>query len=254
MRILLCNDDGIEAPGLWHAVKELHSHELTVVTTLTDQSGASHSTTRVGPLRVKKRVVNGVAATVVAGTPVDAVKFMLSHTARPFDAMVAGINTGENGGSSHYYSGTVAAAREAALRGVNAISVSVWRDEAAHYQAAAQFVGKWLPRWLSPEDLRRPDGPTLLNVNFPDRDPTQIKGIHVARQSIAYFDDCFVKISEDDDQAEYEIKFGCKNPHRIIHGSDDWALQAGFITVAPLRLETTCQTSLDWLGQVHHIF
>jgi len=253
MRVLLCNDDGIDAPGLRYAVQALSAYKCEVVAPMTDQSGSSHSTsTGDVPIRVYQRPYEGGTATVVAGTPADAVKFKLSHTAEKFDVMVSGINAGENGGLSHYYSGTVAAAREAAIRGVPAVSVSVWRADPKQFEAAGRFLRSWLPRWFGGDHHpRRPTGPILLNVNFPDRDPDDVKGVRIARQSMAYFDDVFHPTSDAGNDMEYQVVFGEKKSEHISHGSDDWALREDYITVVPLRLDATCAVGVDWLEGLH---
>jgi 5'/3'-nucleotidase len=250
MRVLLCNDDGIDAPGLWHAFEALSHFDCEVVAPLSDQSGVSHSTACFRtPLTVYRRRINGVGATVVAGTPADAVKFRLCGGSAHFDVMVSGINPGENSGIAHYHSGTVAAAREAALRGVPAVSISVWRDSPEQFRAAASFLRTWLPRWFGEADSRRPSTPTLLNVNFPDGDPAAIRGIYIARQSMACFDDSF---EEHDDQADaYTLVFGDRKLDQIQPGSDDWALRHGYITMVPLRLDLTCMESVEWLRAIH---
>lgn len=251
MRVLLCNDDGIDAPGLWYAFKALEPYDREIVAPMTDQSGSSHSTTCGTPIRVCQRSYEGVSATVVAGTPADAVKFKLCNSVPRFDVMVSGINAGENGGLSHYYSGTVAAAREAALRGVPAVSVSVWRNDPKQFEAAGRFVRSWVPRWFGDDHRRRPPGPTLLNVNFPDRDVADLKGVYIARQSMAYFEDRFHPTSDSDLAVEYRVVFGEKKRDHMFLGSDDWALREGYITVVPLRLDATCAMGMDWLEQIH---
>lgn len=247
MKILLCNDDGIDAPGLWHAFHALEQWECEVVAPREDQSGVSHSTACFRtPLYVERRRINGVEAMVVAGTPADAVKFRLCESAADFDVMIAGINAGENCGIAQFYSGTVAAAREAALRGVPAIAISVFRDSAAHYRAAGEFLRTWIPRWFGPDTPERPPYPMVLNVNFPDRDPSKIRGVFVAQQSIAPYDDRFEQI-RDGNGGLYAPIFGDRKRDRIEPGSDDWALREGYITVVPLRLDMTCDAGTSWL-------
>ncbi|PKU24334.1 5'/3'-nucleotidase SurE [Telmatospirillum siberiense] len=252
MRVLLCNDDGIEAPGLWYAYDGLRDFDREVVAPMTDQSGSSHSTSCLSaPFGVWGRQINDTEAMVVDGTPSDAVKFKLYHSRKPFDAMVSGINAGENAGLSQYYSGTVAAAREAAMRGIPSVSISVWRNDPAHYRAAADFLRKWLPQWFGRPGDGRPPGPLLLNVNFPDGNPADIRGIRVARQSMAYFEDHFRRIDGDGPTAEYALVIGEKRQDRMGRESDDWALRHGYVTVVPLSVDTTCMTGAAWLRTIH---
>ena len=124
MRILLSNDDGIHSPCL----RALHDalceagHELDVVAPLTEQSGVGCSVTLHNPLRLYPVQEPGFSGTAVAGTPVDCVKLALTTLLpQPPDLVVVGINNGANKGVDVFYSGTVGAATEAALRGLPAV-------------------------------------------------------------------------------------------------------------------------------------
>jgi 5'-nucleotidase len=251
---LLGNDDGIEAPGLWHLARRLaEGHETVVVAPSVNQSGSSHSTTAASKaLRVRRRVLHGQSVIEAHGTPADAVRWALSTLPGSFDVMVSGINAGENSGLSQYYSGTVAAAREAALRGIPAVSVSVWRDRAEYYEAAADFLATWLPRWFSGEGARPVSRPILLNVNFPDCPPGEIRGVRLAVPSMAFHEDRYDPLTGDPgDDREYRVVFGEKRARLIAEGTDDWALREGYVTVTPLALDAICAEGMAWLTNVH---
>jgi 5'-nucleotidase len=163
MKILLTNDDGIDAPGL-EALEQAMSHFGAVVVVAPDQplSGCSHRATTDEVLRVTER---GPARFAVSGSPADCVRLALLYFAEDVDWVVSGVNDGGNLGVDVYLSGTVAAAREAALFGKRAVAMSqyrrgktvVWPRAAA---AARLAFAQLLAHELSPT--------SFWNVNFPD--------------------------------------------------------------------------------------
>lgn len=250
MRILLTNDDGIGAEGIWHAHEALRHWHCDIVAPAEDQSGASHSSHWLKrPLAVTRTERHGVPVIAVSGTPSDAVKFQLLSARQRYDLVLSGINAGENSGVAHFYSGTVAAAREAVLRGVPGIAVSVWRGSEERYRDAAQFLRQWLPRWLEALTARSAP-PLLLNVNFPDCPADRFRGIHVAHQSTAFHDDGFEPLADHDGDA-HRLAPGDRHAAAIRPGSDDWAVRQGYVTLTPLRVDTTCHDSAAWLEALH---
>src|SRR5262245_55977923 len=187
MRVLITNDDGIEAPGLnvLEHVAGAVSNDVWVVAPETDQSGASHSLTLAEPLRMRDL---GKRHYAVKGTPTDCiimgVRFLLRE--KPPDLVLSGVNRGQNLADDVTYSGTVAGAIEGVLLSVPSIAMSLVIGPAE----ADQDAGK--PKWETPmqhgADLVRkllkagwPQG-VLLNVNFPNCDPTVVKGAVVTVQ------------------------------------------------------------------------
>ncbi len=255
MRILFSNDDGLEAPGLWHAVNAFPDHDREMVAPMQNQSGASHAFTLHDVIYVEERDNRGIEGLAVSGYPADAVKFAISkNTKAPFDFMVSGINIGENGGVAQFYSGTVAAAREAALWGIPAVSISIWWGRPELYEFAAKFLAEWVPRWharLQREPLR----PFFVNVNFPDCAPDQILGVRLCRQSDAMFEDDYKPIAEDRKEG-YRLCDAWKDRKAIRPGTDDHATISRYISIVPLSLDNTFEEGLDWLkasdeGQGH---
>jgi 5'-nucleotidase len=183
MKVLLTNDDGIYAPGLW-ALHRLFSrdHHVTVVAPDRERSAVSHGITLFQPLRTSLVNVNeGDKGYAVNGKPADCIKLGLTEImpALP-DLVVSGINPGANVAISINYSGTVAAAREAALFGVPSIAVSIDGYDIESYESAAAFtenLGRHAVR------SRLPFG-TLLNVNVPNIPPDKIKGVRMTRQGM----------------------------------------------------------------------
>ena len=167
MTILLTNDDGIHAPGLWALYRALKSdHNLVVVAPERERSAVGHGITLHKPLRAYKVTVNGGdEGWAVTGTPADCVKLsMVELLGRRPDLVISGINPGANVGVNLNYSGTVAAAKEAALYGVPALAVSVQSPENPFYDDAARFVAQLVPT-LRAKGL--PAG-VFLNINLPN--------------------------------------------------------------------------------------
>jgi 5'-nucleotidase len=163
MRLLLTNDDGIDAPGLAALCEAARGlGELVVVAPHVCHSSGSHRVTTDAPIRLARL---GGDRFAVEGTPADCVRIALSGLAGAVDAVLAGINAGGNLGADVYVSGTVAAAREAALLGRPAIAVSQYRKRGLPFDWARAAT------WVAPllrDLLARPWQPgSLWNVNLP---------------------------------------------------------------------------------------
>ena len=164
MRILVTNDDGIEAPGL--AALELVCRQWGEVLTIAPDrhlSGCSHQATTDRPLRLSEMAPRRYA---LDGTPVDCVRVGLSHHAPDIDLVVSGINDGGNLGSDVFISGTVAAAREAALLGKNGVAISRYRRTRGTIDWAV--AAEWTRRVLKVILAEPPRPRTFWNVNLPD--------------------------------------------------------------------------------------
>lgn len=179
-RILVTNDDGIQANGL-EVLEEIArslSDDVWVVAPEQEQSGAAHSLTLRHPLRIREHTPRRFS---VDGTPTDSVLMAIGHLLqdrRP-DLLLSGVNRGANLGEDVTYSGTVAAAMEGALLGVRsmALSLAVAGNAAARWQT---------PQQLAPDMIRRLaavqlDANILININFPDADPDDVQSAQVAR-------------------------------------------------------------------------
>ncbi len=166
MHLLLSNDDGILAPGLAALVRALKGHHaLTVLAPEKERSSIGHSVTLHKPLRIRKMgELEGVGMFAANGSPADCVLLGIRRLAeKPVDAVISGINLGQNMGEDLYYSGTVAAAREAVLNGVPAMAVSLSGRKGEHFDTAGAVALRLLEHpWFGYE------GHTLWNVNVPD--------------------------------------------------------------------------------------
>jgi len=179
-RILVTNDDGINAPGLkvLEQVAKSLSKDVWVVAPEIEQSGAAHSLTLRRPLQVRKLSARRFA---VDGTPTDCVLVAVNKLIperRP-DLVLSGVNRGANLGEDVTYSGTIAAAMEATLLSVPAIAMSQLRDGLnVHWQTATDHAPKVIRKLVS---VAWPDG-VLMNVNFPNRLSAEVKQTRIARQ------------------------------------------------------------------------
>jgi 5'-nucleotidase len=243
MKILLTNDDGFDSPGLKALADALHDlGGLYLAAPARQQSGTGHGISVFDPIRVKPWALENVEqAWIVEGTPVDCVKLALSALiAEPIDLVVSGINVGPNLGSDVLYSGTVAAAAEAAIIGVQAIAVSRAGFEAqSDFSYAAQFV-KQIIRWLRGQEL--PPG-TLLNVNVP-KDAAAIQGIRLARLGQQNYHNTF-EGREDPRGNTYYWLGGRVVETDAAEDTDLYLLRRKYETKTPLQMDLTNYTLLE---------
>jgi 5'-nucleotidase len=243
MRILLTNDDGIAAPGLtalFRAIRDLG--DVQVVAPATVQSAMSHAVTFHRPIATRKHVesaegedlFDGIA---VAGSPADCVKLALATLLpEPIDLVVSGMNSGANVGVNVIYSGTVAAAMEAAFLGVPAIAVSLhigdWDN--IQYPAAAAHARTVIDRILA--------GPvephTVLNVNVPILDHGEPRGVRVVPISKSPLLDAYDHHEHDDGGRHYQAR-SSMTFHDMPANTDVEALFDRYITVTPLHFDLT---------------
>lgn len=183
MKVFLTNDDGIHAPGLWALYRRFREeHSVSVVAPDRERSAVSHGITLHTPLRTSRITVNGGwEGYGIDGKPADCIKLGLTMLLkdRP-DVVVAGINPGANVGISINYSGTVAAAREAALFGLPAMAVSINGYDIDDYDGAAAFTERLARRIV---ETPPPFG-TILNVNLPNIPLEKVRGVRITRQGI----------------------------------------------------------------------
>lgn len=249
MRILLTNDDGILAPGLaalYAAVCDMG--EVQVVAPETSQSAAGHALTVHGSVVVQTVPLPfGARGISVQGRPADCVKLAYRQLlAEPPDLVLSGINAGANIGINVLYSGTVAAAMEAAILGMPAVAFSLAVGTEPDFPRAARHCRAVLEELLA-ADLARPGG--MLNVNIPRLDDGEPKGIRVARQGSGRLIEQYMRVEEVDNCEAYRLTdtYGFEDPPA---DSDIAALEAGYITITPLQADLTDPAGLDVLRQV----
>ncbi|MDY6893771.1 MAG: 5'/3'-nucleotidase SurE [Chloroflexota bacterium] len=255
MRILVTNDDGVFAPGLWALVAELTKRaEVVVVAPDREQSGVGTSVTLHQPLRVRPviPVVEGVDTYAVEGTPADSViialRMLLKNTG-PVDMVISGINEGSNLGNDVLISGTVGAAWQAHFYGLPAIAISVASFTDLHFDVASkisaimaqQFEGSTLPRR------------SLLNINVPNLPADQITGIEITRLGERSYTDAVkrggVKAGHDGKRDYYWIVHD-EPRWKEEQGTDIWALMQNKISITPLHNDLTNREQFTPLKEV----
>jgi 5'-nucleotidase len=259
--ILLTNDDGIEAPGLYALAAALTDYDsVFVVAPAEEQSGVGHAITIRQPIRVRHLEPRpaGVERLRVAGTPADAVKFALRHhLEEPPALVVSGPNTGPNVGVNVLYSGTLGAAYEAVIGGVSALAVSSEvQEEPYDWAACLHFVRQVLPAALAAEHERRehPQShlrhgiarPFLWNLNVPARPLGAIRGLRLTRHGTSGFSEFFRPHGER--PGEYRID-GVFEAEDASERHDAMALTAGYASLTPLQLDLTDEERLAELAE-----
>lgn len=244
MHILLTNDDGIDAPGLRALEPGLRRlGRLTVVAPEHPRSAVGASITLHKPIRVRKAGRNRFA---IEGTPTDCVKLALAELCeRPPGLVVSGINEGRNTGRNIFYSGTVAAALEAAQRGIAAVAVSLQLARNPDFSLAAD-LGLPLIRKLSGWNG------VVFNINIPARPRSRIRGILVTRQEPFPYRDAFRRRSDPRGRPYYWLcqRDGAGGVRGEGLPSDEQAVRRGFISVTPLRPDLTDEGVLSELEKV----
>ena len=233
MKLLLTNDDGIEAPGLQALAKTLEKeHEILVAAPASEKSASSHSISLGQDLVIEERAPRRFA---IHGTPVDCVKFALSEL-KDFqpDLLVSGINPAPNTGVSVYYSGTISAAREGLINRVPAVAISVADKKVTDFSFACAFSVLLVEAF---RDKVFPPG-TLLNVNIPDLPESEIKGVKIARQAPSRFIEEFVLENHTGNRRIYSLagEIQIFDPDGT---TDVEVVSDGFIAITPLKLDLT---------------
>lgn len=235
MRILITNDDGIYSPGIAALAKIATKFgEVRVVAPDVEQSSMGHAITASRPLSYKKSPIRfeGIEAYKVNGTPADCVA-LGSHLWHKTDVVLSGINLGLNLGNSMWHSGTLAGAKQAVLLGMKGIALSTEVGKTdPDFGALEASVTKALDMLLHDPDL------SLINVNFP-RNPTEIRW---TRQSVRQYDGKVVPGVDPMGRKHYWFTVAPLEPAE--EGTDRWAVENGFVSVTPLRLDLTNEAEL----------
>lgn len=245
MRILLTNDDGINAPGLnvLERIARQFSDDVWVCAPSEEQSGAGHSLTLTRPVRLRQHAERRFS---VSGTPTDSVTMALRKVlpGAP-DLILSGVNRGANLGDDVTYSGTVAAAMEGTLAGIRSIALSqVYSKEGVGNDVSFSAAEAWGAKVIAPL-LDQPFAPrTLINVNFPPLAAGDVKGIKAVRQG--FHDYARGSLIEAVDPRGFPyFWFGLHGiEHTPGHDTDLEAVGEGYVAVTPLQLDLTHDASL----------
>ena len=242
-RILVTNDDGIDSEGIHILARGLlEVADVLLVAPQEEKSGVSHAITLGGPVQYRELDSRmGLPGYVVMGTPVDCVRFAFEIAEEPFDMIVSGINSGANVGINIHYSGTVAAALEAAIIGCAGLAVSISSRHPENYETAAALAADLVGR------MHAYGEPVVLNLNVPDLPLAEIRGVRVTRTSLTE-EETVLAIGENCLQEVGE----CEGGEYVL---DSRAVAAGFVSVTPLQLDLTARDTLkvvrDWEWRPH---
>jgi len=239
LRILVSNDDGIDSIGISILAKYLKEiGEVTVVAPQREQSAAGHSITMQVPLRVNKVFKNDeLFGYAVTGTPADCIKMGIRNImVTPPDIVVSGINNGSNAAINIIYSGTVSAAREAAIMDVPSLAFSVTNHTAKHYEYAAKLACRLVPLVLQKQN-EIPVG-TLLNVNVPDLPEEEIKGIKLTKQGKSKWDDIYEERTDPYGRKYYWLTGNLVEVDEELD-NDHAAIKNNFVSITPIHFDLT---------------
>lgn len=243
LRILVSNDDGVHAPGIHALARALGKiGQVTVVAPLQEKSTTGHSLTLHKPLRiipVSKNVYG------VSGSPADCIYLAMGEILKHKpDWVVSGINNGANLGQDVYYSGTVSAAREAAIFGIRSMAVSLVLNgggthaegprERAHFDTAGRLATRIIQAF---GEQPLPEH-TVLNLNVPNRPLSKIRGIRGAEQGFRHYDGKTLKRVDHRGKPYYWIG-GKYRGFRDEPGTDCSWVDLGYAAITPLNLDST---------------
>jgi len=247
MKILLTNDDGIFSEGLAALYEALAAiHRIDVVAPDRERSAVGHGITLHEPLRAMSvDLSGGLKGYAVNGTPADCVKLSLRELLDdPPDFVISGINPGANVGINAHYSGTVAAAREAALNGIRAMAVSVDGHGKNDYRDVVRFVLQLLE---TSRDFDFENG-KFLNINFPLVSSERIRGVRITRQANVQLIDGFERRIDPRNRTYYWPKAARLNGNADID-QDVVAIEQGYISITPMICDMTDYSGLERIAQ-----
>lgn len=251
MHILISNDDGVHATGINFLKEELaKDFEVTTIAPNQERSSCGHGITLGEPIRVSNAGKNTYACT---GYPADCVLIGVGHVCkdnRP-DLVVSGINHGANLGQDRYYSGTIAAAREGAFRGVPAIAVSLVTQsikDVEHFDVASEFISD-----LVKKDIHKliPEM-TVLNINVPNLPWEKIAGVKVTRTGFQKYSEEVVERVDTRGRNYYWVG-GTYRGYEETPGTDCYEVYNGYISVNLQSLEGKTIEDDSIIGQIESI-
>jgi 5'/3'-nucleotidase len=234
MRILVSNDDGIYSPGIAALAEVAREFGIVrVVAPDVEQSAMGHAITASRPLTYRRTQIGDIEAYRVNGTPAECVALGAYHWDK-VDLVLSGVNLGLNIGNSIWHSGTLAAAKQAVLLGLRGVALSAPSGEPNFDR-----LKPWIRRVL--DTLMKGPSLPLVNVNFP-RDPRGLVWSHV---SVRHYDGQIVPAK--DPQGRGVFWFSVVPIEEAEEGTDRWAVEQGWISLTPLRLDLTGE---KWLRDV----
>ncbi|HEX3235076.1 MAG TPA: 5'/3'-nucleotidase SurE [Gemmatimonadales bacterium] len=243
MRILVTNDDGIYSPGILALAKAAAQFgDVRVVAPDVEQSSMGHAITASRPLSFRKTMLGDFQAHRVNGTPADCVA-LGAYNWEKVDVVLSGINLGPNLGNSAWHSGTLAAAKQAALLGLRGVALSTpaGRTEPA-FDVLAPYVQRVLECLLLQDPWLK-----LVNVNF----PRQPRGLMWTRQSVRQYDGGVVP--GEDPMGRKHFWLTVRPIEDSEEGTDRWAVKEGWVSLTPLELDLTDHVALERVRAEHQL-
>lgn len=238
MRLLITNDDGINAEGIYILAKELEkTHEVTIVAPDNQRSACGHSITLERSLILKEVKLNNIKSKAYSldGTPADCVRIGVDKLLKgKVDMVVSGINRGVNLGTDVIYSGTVSAAIEAAIYNIPSIAISSEiLEEKENYKLAAKTVEKVLH--AIKHKLLKDD--VVLNINIPLISEEELKGIKICKIGSRTYNNCYIENKDELGNISYEIIGELKE--NLETDTDVYYFEEKYITITPLHYDLT---------------
>ncbi len=249
MHILISNDDGYRAPGIDALAKAMQRFgTVTVVAPEHNHSGASNSLSLTRPLTVEHQKDKNLY--VISGTPSDCVHVALTGLLPRPDLLVTGINCGANMGEDTLYSGTVAAAIEGYLFGVDAIAFSQIEKGWAHLDDAARIAEEVVERFLKEKEAKKaagvPHEPMLLSVNIPNKPYDELKGIRATRLGRRHYAENVIREMSPRGFPIYWLG-AAGQPDDASEGTDFWATANDYVSITPLQIDLTAHHRVEGL-------
>lgn len=247
MKILISNDDGIQAPGINALIDLLcEEHELYVAAPMHQKSASSHALTMHHPIKVKEVADPRTAKSwAIDGNPADCTKMAIDELLgfRP-DWVVTGINLGPNLGTDILYSGTVAAAAEGSITGIPSIALSLVTYTNTDFSEAVKGAKEAMD-WLFQNPV---DGTVMLNVNIPDVPHAQMKGLHITTVGESRYEKPFNRRVDPRGNVYYWLAGDLimeNNPPE----ADVSKSREGYITITPIRFDFDAKDAFRSLSE-----
>lgn len=249
LKILLTNDDGFKSPGLWALYRELSKWgQVFVAAPSSEKSASGHAVTLTSKIRVekkyKKRKLIGLA---INGTPADCVKFAFKkyYGSDLPDMVISGLNPVANTGASIYYSGTIAAAREAVFSHVPAFALSLVKSDGKHFPGLVKVSVQTVKKIYSNLNTSA----HFYNINIPSH-LSRPRGIQITHQSHSRFEEEFVSAGKKNSvQSDYYLK-GKMSLLTETGFSDEEAIRKGYVSVTPCQLDVSAYQEIRRLQKV----
>lgn len=246
--ILVCNDDGITAPGITALVESVKNlGDIVIVAPDSPQSGMGHAITVAEPLHLDKSTFfRDYEAYQCSGTPADCIKLAVDKVLhKKPDIVVSGINHGSNSSINAIYSGTVSAAMEGAIDGIPAIAFSLTNYSVeADFEPTKKYVKK-ITELVIKNGIPRG---VLLNVNIPSVAEHEINGIKVCRQSHAKWEENFDERVSPGGRKYYWLVGNFVNLDKG-EDTDEWALKHNYISMVPIHSDLTAHHAISNLNE-----